>query len=138
MLRIIQLNYPAIFIATLVGVCIGIIWYSPLLFRKILLDDLKKNKHELNKFIIPFIITIFGMFILSVILDTFLFFSGFVGMNRFEAAIVIGITISVGIIALNMLSDYLISGTHMKYFIVHAGYRIILTLLMSITLALWR
>lgn len=138
MLKIIHLNEIAIFIATLVGVFLGVIWYSPLMFRKILLDDLAKNNNDINKFFVPFIISVFGMAILAIILDTFLFFSKLAGMDSFYAATIIGVTISVGIIALNMLSDYMISGTHMKFFTVHAGYRIVMTILMAWTLSFWR
>ena len=138
MLKIIHPNFLAIFIATGIGVILGIIWYSPIMFRKVLLADLEKNKQDITKFLIPLIISVFGMFILAIIIDTFLFFSKLAGMNSFSAATVIGITISVGIIALNMLSDYMISGTNMKFFTVHAGYRIVMTLLMSWTLAIWR
>jgi hypothetical protein len=90
MLKIIQLNLPAICIATLIGLLFGILWYSPLLFRKVLIADVKKNKKEIHIFLFPFIISIMGMFILSIILDVFLFFSGLAGMNRFEAALVLG------------------------------------------------
>ena len=135
MLKIIHPDFIAISIATFSGALLGVIWYSPLLFRKVLLDDLAKNNQDIRGSFIPFIISVFGMFILAIILDTFLFFSGLAGMDPFIAATVIGITISVGIIALNMLSDYMISGTHMKYFAVHTGYRILLTLIMSWILA---
>ena len=135
MLKIIHPDFIAICIATFSGALLGVVWYSPLLFRKVLLDDLAKNNQDIRGFFIPFIISVFGMFILAIILDTFLFFSGLAGMDPFVAATVIGITISVGIIAFNMLSDYMISGTHMKYFAVHAGYRILLTLVMSWILA---
>lgn len=138
MLKIIHLNFHAICIATLLGFIIGIIWYSPLFFRKVLISDLRKNRPEFHKLLIPFIISIFSMFILAIILDTFLFFSSLAGMNKYEAALIIGSTISIGVIGLNMLSDYLISGTLMKYFMVHAGYRITLTILISITLAFFR
>jgi len=138
MLKIIDLNFVAIFISTTVGIVVGVIWYSPLLFWKVLINDIRRSHIEGNKFLFPVLFSIFGMFILAVILDTFLFFSRLAGMNPFEAALLLGFTISVGVIALNMLSDYLISGTHIKFFIVHAGYRIVMTLLMSLTLALWR
>ena len=138
MLKIIHPHYFAICIATLSGILLGLIWYSPQLFRKVLLDDIEKNKHNIKRTLIPFIISIVGIFILGIILDTFLFFSRLAGMDSFEAATVIGLTISVGIIALNMLSDYMISGTHMRYFTVHAGYRILLTLSMSWILSIWR
>ena len=138
MLRIINLNEIAILVATLVGAVLGVIWYSPIMFRKVLLDDLAKNNNDIRKFFLPFIISVFSMVILAIILDTFLFFSKLAGMDSFYAATIIGSTISVGIIALNMLSDYMISGTHMKFFTVHAGYRIVMTILMAWTLSLWR
>lgn len=138
MLKIIHLNYPAIFVATLAGIISGIIWYSPIFFRKILLKDLARNERDFSKIFLPIIISIVGIFLLAIILDTFLFFAGFTGMDTFEAATILGIVLAIGIIAVNMLSDYLISGTHMHSFMVHAGYRIVLTLAMAWILALWR
>ncbi|NOZ46693.1 MAG: DUF1761 domain-containing protein [Chlorobi bacterium] len=138
MLKIIQLNLLAICIATLIGVVLGLLWYSPLLFRKVLIIDLEKNNKKINELLFPFLISIFGAFILAVILDLFLFFSNLAGMPPFYAATIIGSIMAVGIIALNMLSDYLLSGIHIKHFIVHAGYRIALTLIIAWTLAFWR
>ena len=131
MLKIIHPNYFAILIATLSGIILGIIWYSPFLFRKVWLADIERNEHDIRRTLIPFLISVVGIYILGIILDTFLRFSDLVGYDGFFDVTVIGLIVSIGIIALNMLSDYMISGAHIKFFIVHAGFRIILTLVMS-------
>jgi len=134
MLHFTSINYLAVLVATLVAYFFGALWYSSILFGKIWMRALGKGKEELPAPTLPMLISFILTFItalgLAVLINS-------LGITTFLGGIFIGLFIAIAFIATNTLSEYLYSGTSMKLFWIHAGYRVVYILIMGAILAVW-
>jgi len=124
-----DLHYVGIIIATITGMILGALWYSPLLFGNLWMKSIGKTPETLGSTIKPIIgsiianlLTAFGIAILF----------SFVGVESFSKAITIGAVSGILIIFPAMLSDNLFCGWGGTLLFIQTGYRVITVIFMSI------
>ena len=128
-------NWWPVIVATLSGYFLGAIWYSNATFGKVWMriqglkeEDLAKG--WLSAMLITFITTFLTAIVLQIIIIG-------IGVKMPGQAIMIGILIGLFIVAGNMLSENLYSRRPLKFWLITAGYRFIMILLMAVIMGLW-
>ena len=129
-----QLNFFAIFFAGLASFLLGIVWYSPWLFKRIWMESCGLTELDLQQ-INPF--KVFGSSLILCCLISFSF-SLFVGPN-----VAVGVAVGTGfIIGLCWVSlaigiGYIFEQRPLKLFLINSGYAILQFSLIGLVLGLW-
>lgn len=128
-------SWWAVIIATLAGYSLGALWYSNAFFGKtwariqnLTEDDLKKG--WLSAMLTTFVTTFITALVLQIIIIG-------MGVTFAGQAVMVGILIGLFIVAGNMLSENLYSKMPLKFWLITAGYRFIMILIMAIIMGLW-
>ena len=117
------------------GVLLGVLWYSPVLFRNAWLAEIGKSKEELGGPVKAMIITCLTAGLESVALQLLIVY---LDVIRITGAIKLGLLVGFGFIASSMLADYLYERRSLKLYAINAGYQVSSALLISIALLLMR
>ena len=135
MLDFTGINYLAAIVATLVAYFFGALWYSPILFGNTWMRALGKGKEDLPAPTLPMLIGFVCTFVTALGLE--LLING-MGLQSLLGGVTIGLVVAVAFIVTNTLSEYLYSGASFRLFWIHAGYRLISILIMSVILGVWK
>jgi hypothetical protein len=126
-----ELNILGIFVATIIGMFLGAIWYSPLLFGNAWMKCIGKTPETLGKPTIPMIGSIVASFLTA--LGVSILFS-VMSITDLSTAVSIGATLGLLIIFPALLSDNLFCGWGNKLLLIQSGYRATSVLLMSLAM----
>jgi hypothetical protein len=129
-------NLWALLVATLVRMIVGMLWYSPLLFRKPWLR-LSGTTPELEKEVGPKLmpVMILGSFVMALVLAHFIVYAA--ATTALKGAF-IGFLAWLGFIALPLLASAIHEKKPFALFCIHSGFQLAALLAMGALLALWR
>lgn len=117
-----DINFLPVLTAAVVSFALGMIWYSPFIFGKIWLEEMKLKEEDCkgrNK-----LIALVGAFFLNLVAAFIL--SSFVEIAGAQGAIsggIIGILAGVGFVVTSIATHYLFEPKPMKLFLIIAGQR---------------
>jgi len=126
-----ELNITGILVATVAGMILGALWYSPLLFGNAWMKCIGKTPDTLGKPTVPMI----GSVIASLLSATgvALVFS-LIEVSSLPVAIGTGLILGLLIIFPALLSDNLFCGWGAKLLVIQSGYRATSVILMSLAM----
>ncbi|MDG2090191.1 MAG: DUF1761 domain-containing protein [Gammaproteobacteria bacterium] len=130
-MEIFGLNILGVIVATFIGMILGALWYSPVLFGKQWMNCIGKTPESLGSATGPMIGSIIASLMTAIGIS--LIFS-LIAVESLSQGITVGLTLGVLIIFPAMLSDSLFCGWGNRLLIIQSGYRVISVLLMSIAL----
>lgn len=128
----IQINWVAILLSAIATMIVGSLWYSPKLFgamwmklEGITQKDMESAKKEMPKMYA-------GMFIASLVMAYVLAkFIGMSSMPSLSTGVMVGFWAWLGFYVTSMLSMNLASSRPMKLFFIHAGYYLLVLLIVG-------
>lgn len=129
-----EVNWLSVIVATLAAFAIGGLWYSPVLFGKAWLVEIKLSNDEIRQSNMPMI---FGVsfilnFISAVVLDMFITPQGSAAYG-----LVAGLLISVAWITTSLGTNYLFARKSLKLFLIDSFYFIVYFSVMGVILGAW-
>ena len=135
-----DLNYWAIIVATLAGMIVGALWYSPLMFSGTWLRLIGKTSDEIRDEgygqMVAMATAIVGAVITSYVLALVINASS--GSPDLVDGLVIGILLWVGIVAVQNLIGTVFQGRPMRLWILDSGNQLVTFALMGLIIGAWR
>ncbi len=135
-----DVNYWAVLVSGVIGMLIGALWYSPLLFGNLWMrlsgisssqiDKMKKSGIAKSYFW-AFVMTLIGMYVLAI-------FINYAGVSRFISGMGTGILAWLGFIIPILLNDFLWGGKSFKLFLLNAAHHLIVIAIGGGILAVWQ
>ena len=135
-----QPSLLAVLVSAIVGMVIGALWYSPILFGKVWMNlsgftDKKMQEMKKKGMAVPYILNFIFILILSYVLA--LFINASQAVTIMQGAIV-GFFVWIGFMATLMLNSVLWEGKPVKLYILNIAYHLITVIIMSIILTVWK
>ena len=124
----------AILTATFIGMVLGALWYSPLLFGNQWMAAIGKTPETVGKQTLPIMASIIANLLTA--LGIAIIFS-LAGVEGLMMGLGIGFTLGVLLVFPALLSDNMFCGWGIQLLLIQSGYRLLSILLMSITLVLF-
>ncbi len=131
------LNHPAVFVAALAAMAIGMLWYSPALFGTMWMElagiskkDMEKSKKDLPKIMFMGLIT---MWVMAYVLGSLV---GLSATGAQEAA-VLAFWIWLGFQATIYFGGVLWEKQPLNLFFINAAHSLVMIVVMAIILASW-
>ncbi len=130
-----EIHYLAVAIATIAGFLLGVLWYATPLFGNAWMKELGLKKEDFPGPVVPMIVTIILTLVIAFSLEVLI-----IGLDiaSVQGAALLGLLVGIFFLATNMLSDYLYNGWSKKLFLIQAGYRVVMLIVMAAILNLWR
>ena len=125
----IEINWLGVLVATIVGMVLGAVWYSPLLFGNRWMKCLGKTPETLGSATLPMIGSVLACS-LSAIGVAILF--SLVGASSLPDALSLGVVLGLFIIFPALLSDNLFCGWGNTLLLIQSGYRVTSILCMCV------
>lgn len=125
------MNLISILVCTVIGMALGALWYSSVLFGKQWMQCIGKTPETLGNQLSPLIGSIIASLLTAI--GVSLLFS-LVQVDSLSMGISLGLILGTLIIMPALLSDNLFCGWGLQLFFIQSGYRILSVLLMSIAL----
>ncbi|MEM1112185.1 MAG: DUF1761 domain-containing protein [Pseudomonadota bacterium] len=125
------MSIGSILLATVAGMVLGALWYSPLMFGNAWLAALGKRKEALGSAKGPMIGSMLACLLTALALALLLLASG---ADTVGKALGIGLIAGLGLVFPAMLSDSLFCGWGRRLLLIQCGYRISYIALMSVIL----
>lgn len=130
-MEIYGIDFIAVLLATFVGMALGALWYSPILFGHKWMQCLGKTPETLGSAKGPMIGSVIAS-LLSAIGVSLL--SSYIGINSLSMAVNVGFILGFLIIFPALLSDNLFCGWGKTLLLIQTGYRALSVLLMTIVI----
>ncbi len=132
-MEIMQVNLIAVAAATLVGMVLGALWYSPIAFGPAWMRAINKTPEQLGKATGPMI----GSMVASLLtaIGVAIVFE-LIGVASIGVAVQIGLVLGLLIIFPALLSDNLFCGWGLRLLAIQAGYRVLSVLFMTVVVFL--
>lgn len=136
---IVNINYWAVLVSSIVGMIIGAVWYSPLLFGKAWMKLMNFDKKKLNEtkkkgmgksYLIMFIALLLMSYILADFVD-------YVGATTVRGALQLALWLWLGFFVTTMISSVLWEGKSTKLYLINVFHYLVVLGVMSIILSLW-
>jgi high-affinity Fe2+/Pb2+ permease len=127
------LNLWAQLVAIVIGMVVGSLWYSPLLFGNVWMNLIQKKREDMVSPTGPMIGAVVVSTVNSIILGLFLH-------ALYAQTIVEGLTVAALlalVIIMATLINYLFEGRAMKLLTIQVGYHVVVFLINSILLTQW-
>ena len=125
------MNYLAIAAATLLGMVLGALWYSPVLFANQWMRCIGKTKETLGSPTLPMIGSVVACALSAVGIALL---HNFIGVGSLNQALTVGLILGGLIIFPAFLSDSLFCGWGAQLLLIQVGYRFLSVVLMSIVI----
>ena len=132
-----EINYLAVVVASLVSFVIGMVWYTPLTFGNVWMKEegLKEGdvskKAQVRGFLISFITAIIQAFGIAILINLLQADSFLQGLLTGAAASILFVATSIGM-------NYAYEQRTMRLFFINAGYSVIYFSATGAILALWK
>jgi hypothetical protein len=139
----VQVNYLAVLIAGVVGMGIGFVWYSHLLFAKPWMKEMGHTKETMAKdqkamgpwYAVSFVALLVTAFMLTHVMTLSEHFYGYTPLTT-------GLTTAffmwIGFIAPVQLTDVIFGSKKVKLFFINTGYQLVTLLAMGVVFAIMR
>jgi hypothetical protein len=134
-MRFTDLNYLAILVATVISFLLGGLWYSKAAFGNIWLAGIRKSSEELGSAGLPLALNFFAALVTAVV---FAALSQSLSLQTAVEGLTLGLAIGVGVLAASMASDFAFNRAPLKFYLVEAGYRVVLSVIMGVMLTVWK
>ena len=125
-----DLNMIGIIASTFIGMILGALWYSPLLFGSQWMLAIGKTPQTIGSTTGPIIGSIFAN-LLTAIGVSIIF--ALVGVDTLSTGVGVGLILGFLVVFPAMLSDNLFCGWGSRLLLIQSGYRLLSILLMSLT-----
>jgi len=125
----IEINWLGVLIATVAGMVLGALWYSPLLFGNLWMKCLGKTPETIGSATLPMIGSVLACSLSAT--GVAILFS-LVGASSLADALSLGAVLGLFIIFPALLSDNLFCGWGNTLLLIQSGYRIASVLFMSV------
>lgn len=134
-----EINYLAVLVATVASMILGMLWYGPLFMKawmkemKLTARDIKKQKKE-NGMAKPMISMFIMSFVTASVLSAFLIYRG-------DTSVMAGLTVAflawLGFTATVHMSKIIFEKSSFKFFMINAGFDLVMLLAMGAIIAAW-
>ena len=135
-----DLNYWAVIVATAIGMIVGSLWYSPLLFAEPWLRLIGKTMETLREeghgTVLPMVVAVIGAFVTSYVLALAINASS--DSPGLVDGIVVGAVLWAGLVGVQNLMGFLFSGRPIRLWILDSGNQLVTFVLMGLVIGLWR
>ncbi len=135
-----DLNYWAVIVATAIGMIVGSLWYSPLMFAEPWLRLIGKTMEELGEEgygrVLPMVVAVIGALITSYVLALVINASS--DSPGLVDGIVVGALLWAGLVGVQNLMGSLFSGRPIRLWILDGGNQLVTFVLMGLVIGLWR
>jgi hypothetical protein len=130
-----SVNWWAVLAATVLACAIGAVWYAPPVFGNRWMAALGKSKEQLGDpvrlMVAQFFLTLVIAAVLAVVVVRF-------GAVTWIEGAVIGLVLSLGLVAASLLSDWMFCGFNMRLYWMQIGYKVVNFTVMGAILGAWR
>ena len=130
-----NVNYLAVLVSGIVAMGIGWLWYSPVLFGKAWISEIKVTEEEMKKrnpaksMFFAFLLTLVMAFNLAIFLP---------GQPNFNWGLIAGGLAGIGWVAVSFGINYLFEGRSVKLFLINGGYMAVIFIIMGGILGVWK
>ena len=134
-----SLNPVAVLVVAFVGFCFGAVWYSPLMFVKPWMEEMKLTPDSMKKNAGRFPVVMGGA-LAGTILST-LTLATLVAANHCQAPLKgaeLGLFVGAGLVASRLGVNALFEGRTLRHYLVVAGHDVALCVIQGAVLAVWR
>lgn len=134
-----NINLVAVLVAAIVSMVVGLVWYSPWFFGKAWMKEIgitpgpeadAKKKGMWKTFLLSFLLTIVTSYVIAVVVNSMF-------MRDIYAALITGLTLSIGFIMSVRLNDKLFTPVSWTVFLISTGYYTISIVIMTVVNALF-
>lgn len=128
------LNIWAQLVAVVIGMIVGSLWYSSVLFGNVWMNLIQKKREDMPSSTGPMIGAVVVSIVNSLILGLFLHATN-------AQTIIEGLTVALLlalVVIMATLINYLFEGRRMKLLAIQVGYHVVVFLLNAVLLTLWR
>lgn len=133
-----NIYYPAIFMAAIANMLIGMLWYSPMLFGKqwrslmgITANGMKAARKKMGvTYGLSFVMTLIMGYIFALLVRT-------TQVLTFAEGVQLGALLWLGFVSTVQLTDVVFSGKSWKLYLINTGYQLTALLAMGAILAQW-
>jgi len=130
-----SINWWAVLVSTVVAYAIGAVWYAPPVFGNRWMAALGKSREELGDparlMVAQFFLTLVIAAVLAAVVVRF-------GAVTWIEGAVVGLVLSVGLVATSLLSDWMFCGFSMRLYWMQIGYKVACITVMGAILGAWR
>ena len=130
-----SVNGWAVLAAAVIAYAIGAVWYAPPVFGNRWMAALGKSKEQLGDpvrlMVAQFFLTLVIAAVLAVVVVRF-------GAVTWIEGSVVGLVLSVGLVATSLLSDWMFCRFSMKLYWMQIGYKVTCVTVMGAILGAWR
>jgi hypothetical protein len=134
-LETLNLNIPAVLVATLLGFAIGALWYSPLLFARVWMKEAGISEEQTRQAPMA---RIFGLAALATLVMAFNL-AAFIGPKAsLGFGLFAGAAAGLGWVAMSLGVIYLFEQRSLKLWLVNSGYQVVAYTLMGGLLGVWK
>lgn len=138
----VPINFLAVFIAAIISMPLGMLWYGPLFGKQwIKLSGIEQKRKDArksgnSKMAIPYLLMFLGSLVMSFVLaHAMVFSSAYLHMGGIPAGLMTGFFNWIGFIAPVTMGSVLWEGKSWKLWTINNGYYIVLLLCMGIILS---
>ncbi len=126
-----EINFIEILIANIIGMALGALWYSPLMFGDAWMRCLNKTPETLGKSTVPMIGSVIANLLTAI--GVSLLFS-MMNITDISTAAIVGVILGLLIIFPALLSDNLFCGWGNKLLMIQSGYRVLNVFIMCLAI----
>lgn len=126
-----DVNIISIVVATIVGMMLGALWYSPMLFGNHWMESIGKTQDDLGSQTVPMVGSIVASLMTAI--GVSLIFS-MTGVDGLVEGVGLGLILGLLIVFPAFLSDNLFCGWGAQLLWIQVGYRVLSIVLMSIVI----
>lgn len=134
MLELMNVDIAAVLVSTVVAFVIGGVWYSPLLFGPMWMDEhghtVESLGNPLKAMGLTFITSTITAWVIAVI-------SAGLGIESFAQGLQLGLLLGIGVLFATRYSDGLYNNQSTKLALIEGGYRAVYTAVVCVIIAVW-
>lgn len=131
----VELNYIAVLVTAAVGMVIGALWYSPLLFANQWMKLVGKTKADLKGAQTGYLVAAVASLIAAYVLAHFV---DYAGATTLEEGSLVGFWAWLGFVATTSGVNYIFSGKPRNLYLIENGHHLLTFLVAGAILAVWR
>ena len=133
-MEIVDINYPAVVVATAVAMALGALWYSPLLFAERWMRAVGKTREQLQGGTDAYVTAVLGWFVAAFVLETVTDWAA--ATTIFEGAFV-GILACLGFVATTSAIDNAFAGRLRELWLIGLGYHLLALVAIGAIVGAW-
>jgi hypothetical protein len=134
-----SLNPVAVLVVAFVGFCFGAVWYSPLMFVKAWMEEMKITPETMKKGAGRFPVVLGGALICTIV--STLTLAALVAAHHSPTPLKgaeLGLFVGAGLVASRAGTNALFEGRTLRHFLIVAGHDVALCVIQGAILAVWR